>query len=83
MAFPQTKSRFEDVYDFLVSGPSPQAIIAFRAPAELQARLDELLEFNRNRRLDSEEQAELDEFLRYDDFISELKLRAYQKLADE
>jgi hypothetical protein len=81
MAFPRTKVNFDEVYDFLVSEPSPSDIIAYRALDDLQAQLEELLELNRTRQLSDEEESDLDELLRFNDFMSELKLRASQKLA--
>jgi len=51
------------VTDFLATEPSPQAIIAYRMPHELQARLDELLDKNREGHITPLEREELQEFL--------------------
>ncbi|RMF77615.1 MAG: hypothetical protein D6737_17160 [Chloroflexi bacterium] len=73
---------YDEIIDFLVSAPTPEQIIAFKPPEKLQARLSALLEQNRQHGLSTEEQAELDEFLRMNRFMSRLKLRARQKIGD-
>ena len=77
-AYPDTL--FDEILDFLASTPTPEQIIAFQPPESLQRRLSELLEKNREDRLPTEEQVELDEFLRMNRFMSRLKLKARQKL---
>lgn len=81
MAFAPTDTLFDTVLDFLASTPTPEQIIAFKPPDALQQRLSQLLADNRVRRLSDAEQAELDEFLRLNRFMSRLKLKARQKLA--
>lgn len=82
MIFPRTRINFDEVLDFLVSEPSPEAIIAYRAPDALQTHLDELLELNRQRSLTPDEQNDLEELLRFDDFVAALKIRAHRRLAE-
>ncbi len=72
---------FEEVVDFLASGPDSAAIIAFQPSETLKQRLSYLLERNRQEMLSSEERAELDEFTRTNHFMNMLKIRARQKLA--
>ena len=74
---------YAEVYEFLVSSPTPEAIIAFRASDATQERVRELLEANRENRLTPDEQTELDEFERVNHFVSMLKIYARQKLAGE
>lgn len=50
----------QEVADFLVSGPTPQAIIAFKASPVAQAQLEELLARNREEILTPQERTELD-----------------------
>jgi hypothetical protein len=71
----------EEVYDFLLSAPTPEAVITFRPSQATQARIHELLEANREGELSAEEQAELDEFSRIEHFVRMLKARARVKLA--
>lgn len=80
MAFPPALTRFDDVYDFLASTPSPEEILAYSPPTELQERLAALLERNRQGEISRDEERELDEFLRLDRFFGKLKLHARRKL---
>ena len=80
MASAPSETLFDEILDFLASTPTPMQIVAFQPPDALQQRLSELLAKNRDRQLMAEEQAELDEFLRMNRFMSRLKLKARQKL---
>jgi len=64
------------MFDFLRSGPTPAEIIAHRPGAELQDRVAQLLEMNREEGLTNEEEAELDGYEQVDDLMSLLKARA-------
>ena len=72
---------FEEIIDFLASGPDSAAIIAFEPSETLKQRLSYLLERNRQDTLSAEERAELDEFTRMNHFMNMLKIRARQRLA--
>ncbi|MBC6934410.1 MAG: hypothetical protein DWB42_01060 [Chloroflexi bacterium] len=72
---------FDEILDFLASGHTPQEIIAFKPSEALDQRLHDLLDRNASDRLTAEERAELDEFLRVNQFMNILKIRARQKLA--
>lgn len=80
MAFAQIEGLFDEIMEFLASTPTPQSIIDFQPPENLQERLRILLDKNRNDQLSAEEREELDEFLRMNRFMSRLKLKARQKL---
>jgi len=80
MAISPSPTLFDEILDFLASTPTPEQIIAFAPPANLQKRLSDLLEKNRQTGLSEDEQIELDEFLRMNRFMSRLKLRARLKL---
>lgn len=69
----------DEVMDFLASMPTPQQIIDFKVSDAVNERLHHLLDNNRNRILNPEEQAELDEFLRMDHFLIMLKARTIQR----
>jgi hypothetical protein len=71
---------FEEVIDFLVSGPDSEAIVAFQPSEALKQRSHYLLERNRQDTLSAEEWAELDEFSRMNHFMNMLKIRARQRL---
>ena len=70
---------FDEVYEFLVAGPSRQAIIDFRPSTESQTRISELLHRNKEESLTPDEEAELDEFLKVEQFVQMLKIKAREK----
>ncbi len=63
------------ILEFLVSKPSPQAMLEFAPTAEMQARVDELLQKNRGGVLSQAESEELDEYVRVNHLITMLKAR--------
>ena len=69
---------YEEVYRFLVSSPSPEQIIAFRASDEVQSRVRHLLAANQDGKLSEDERIELDEFQHINHFVSMLKIYARQ-----
>lgn len=72
---------YAEIYQFLVSSPTPEQIIAFRASETTQARVRELLTANKEGGLKPEEEAELDEFEDANHFVSMMKVYARQQLA--
>lgn len=73
---------FDEILEFLASTPTPEQILDFHPSKSLQQRASDLLEKNREGTLTTEEQVELDEFSRMNHFMSMLKIRARQKLAE-
>jgi hypothetical protein len=71
---------YEEMMDFLASGPTPEQIIAHKASRKLQRRLEALLDKNREAELTEEETAELNAFEQVNDVMSSLKLRAQRAL---
>jgi hypothetical protein len=71
----------DEVYDFLISAPTPEQIIAFRPSQPIQERMSYLLDANRAGVMTPEERAELDEFMKIEHFMRGIKLRAMQKIA--
>jgi len=67
---------FAEIIDFLATGPTPDQIVAFKASASVQARLEELLEKNREEGLTEAESAELDLYEQVNDLMILLKARA-------
>jgi hypothetical protein len=72
---------FDEVIDFLASGPGSETIIGFQPSEMLKQRSQYLLDRNRQDLLSAEERAELDEFTRMNHFMNMLKIRARQRLA--
>jgi hypothetical protein len=73
---------YSEVYEFLLSSPTPEQVIAFRASSTTQERARQLLESNRSGALTAEQEAELNEFERINHFVSMLKIYARQRLND-
>lgn len=73
----------DEILDFLLSAPTPTAVIALRPSEQAQARLRYLLDGNRNQSLNDEERAELDIYLQVEYFVRRLKIRAQERLAGE
>jgi hypothetical protein len=68
---------FDEITDFLASGPTPSQIVEFKPSEMLDQRLHDLLDRNSTGSLNLEEQAELDEFLRMSHFLNMLVLKAH------
>jgi len=71
----------DEVLDFLLSAPTPEAVIALRPSPTAQERLRYLLDGNRNAGLNDAERAELEATLQLEHFVRRLKIRAREKLA--
>lgn len=81
-----TRTVFDVITDFLATEPSPQEIIDFYMPDDLQARLDELLDKNGEGEITFSEREELERFLNANQMFSLLKTKMKLKLkraADE
>lgn len=72
----------DEVMDFLLSAPAPEAVIALRPSRAAQERLRYLLDGNRNQTLNDAERAELETYLQVEHFVRRLKIRAQEKLAE-
>ncbi len=70
----------DEILEFLLSAPTPQAVIELRPSDEAQEWLRYLLDGNRNNTLTDVERAELDNYLQVEHFIRQLKVKAHQKL---
>jgi hypothetical protein len=67
---------FEEMIDCLVSGPTPEQIVAYKVSTRAQERLAELLDKNREKGLSGVENGELDAYEHVDYVLSLLKARA-------
>ena len=72
---------FEEMIDFLASGPTPEQIVGFRVSPATQARLEELLDKNREDGLTDDEAAELDVYEQINFVLLLLKARARPALS--
>jgi hypothetical protein len=80
--FAPSTSIQDEVMAFLLSSPTPQQIIDFRASDAAQQRLRYLLDANRNETLSPEEAAELEVASNVNQFMMTLKAKAQLKAAE-
>jgi hypothetical protein len=72
---------YDEVVEFLGSGPSPEEIVALHPSALTQERIGELLDKNRTGTLTAVESKELDEYRQLNHLMTQIKLRARQHLS--
>jgi hypothetical protein len=72
---------YDDLLDLLAESADAQRVLAFRLSDAKQARLDELLERNREGTLTGDESPELDAYERFEHIMRLLKARVLQKQA--
>lgn len=71
---------YEEVLEFLASGPTPREISTYRPPHAAQSRFSSLLDANRDRQLSLQEQEELDHYIAMDRMLSLLKAKALSRV---
>ncbi len=67
---------YKEILDFLASGPTPEQIVAFKVSPSVQARLEELLDKNREDGLTDDEAAELEGYAQLNHVMILLKAHA-------
>lgn len=82
MSILSSERLFDEITDFLLSAPTPQAIIGFQASEALNRRLEVLLNDHAEGMLDVEARAELEQFLQFNHLLILLKAKARQKLQE-
>jgi hypothetical protein len=70
---------YDDLLDVLAESANAERLLAFRLSEPLQARLDILLEKNREGTLTHQEMTELDTYERFEHLVRLLKARVLQK----
>lgn len=70
----------DEITDFLIAHPTPEAIINYRVSEIFDQRAQELLEINRTRGLSSEERTEMDEFMQLEHIMTMMKIKARRQL---
>lgn len=80
MGIPVPTTAFDEIIDLLASAPTAEAIIAYQPPEQLQARMHDLMQKNREGKLTADEESELDEFLRMNRFMSRLQAKTKLQL---
>lgn len=72
---------YDELVDLFADQAMAERILAFHPSPEMQARIEELLEKNREGELTTEEQNELNEVERLEHLVRLIKARVRQKLA--
>jgi hypothetical protein len=80
MSSTATRTVFDVITDFLASDPTPDQLIAYHLPDDLQARVDQLVERNGEGQLTFDDQQELLDFMRADEMIALLKAKTKLRL---
>jgi len=70
---------FNVITNFLATNPTPEAILAYRLPDDLQQRASDLLERNGEGLLTDDEEHEMFDFVRADEMMSLLKTKTRLK----
>ena len=73
-------SAYDEFVDFITALPAFEEIVNYTMSPTAQARVNDLLAANRNRRLTDAELEELDDYERLEHMIRRAKLRALEKL---
>jgi hypothetical protein len=81
MAVAPSRTVFDVITDFLASDPTPEAILEFRLPRDMEVYASGLLERRREQGLTQDEEFELYDFIRVDDLMTLLKAKTRLKLA--
>jgi hypothetical protein len=80
MSSTATRTVFDVITDFLASDPTPDQLIAYHLPDDLQARVDQLVERNGEGQLTFDDQQELLDFMRADEMMALLKAKTKLRL---
>jgi hypothetical protein len=67
---------YQEIIEFLSSGPTTAQVLAFKISPEAQDRLEELLHRNREAELTATERDELNTYLHFSEYLTRLKARA-------
>ncbi len=79
MSATTTRSILDVITDFLASNPTPEQLLAYHLPDDLQARVDKLVEQNGEGLLTFDDQQELYDFMRVDEMMALLKAKTRLK----
>ena len=67
---------YQEIIEFLSSGPTTAQVLAFKISPAAQERLEELLHRNREAELTATERDELNTYLHFSEYFTRLKARA-------
>lgn len=78
-----SRSVFSAIANFLATSPTPDEILLFHLPDDLQTRAHDLLERNVEGSLSFNEQQGMRDYMRADEFMALLKAKVKLKLKNE
>ena len=79
MSVAPARTVFDVITDFLASDPTPEAILSFRLPSDMETYALQLLARKREDKLTSDEELEVYDFIRADDMMTLLKAKTRLK----
>jgi hypothetical protein len=74
---------YEEVIDFIASGPTPGAVAAFRLSDTMNQRAELLVQRDKGGEITASEKSELDHYLELEHIMRLAKARARQRLPHE
>lgn len=80
VGFTLPSGAYQEVIDFLISGPTSQEIVGFKVSEQSQMRLQSLLQKNREAMLSAAEREELDLYEQLDALVGLLKAKAFMMI---
>jgi hypothetical protein len=72
---------YEEIIEFIASGPSQQMVAAYQPSDQLKMALESLIAKEKSSELTAEEKAMLDDYMRLEHIMRLAKARARQQLA--
>lgn len=74
---------YDEVIDFIASGPSPGAVVSFRLSDDMNKRAEMLVQREKSGELTDSEKSELDHYLELEHIMRLAKARARQRPTHE
>ena len=74
-------SVYLEMIDFIASGTTPEAVVSFRPSTEVQGRVADLIQREKESGLSPDEKAELDHYIELEHILRMAKARARQILS--
>ncbi len=78
-----TLRAYEEIIDFIASGTSPQAIVAFKPSEKTKWRVADLIHNEKTGNLSPDEKSELDHYMQLEHLMRLAKARARQHINHE
>ena len=74
---------YDEVIDFIASGPSPDAVVSFRLSESANRQAELLVQREKDGEISEAEKSELDHYLELEHIMRLAKVRARRRLAHE